>query len=161
MTAVTICSDFGALENKICPCFHFLPTYLPWSDGTWCLDLSFLNVDFKPAFSLFSFTPKSPKSIRLSFIVSRFASKSRWWKQTTQPHWIICCKTVMKTFTFPLPFITHCHSNLALPLQHKWSLRQYGNEWAWLCCNKTLFTVQAFQIAFQKEEKAITASSSH
>ena len=27
-------------------CFHCFPTYLPWSDGTRCHDLSFLNVDF-------------------------------------------------------------------------------------------------------------------
>ena len=32
MAVVTIHSDFGAQENKICHCFHFL--YLPWSDGT-------------------------------------------------------------------------------------------------------------------------------
>ena len=25
MTAVTICSDFGAQENKICCCFHISP----------------------------------------------------------------------------------------------------------------------------------------
>ena len=25
MTAVTVCSDFGAQENKICCCFHFSP----------------------------------------------------------------------------------------------------------------------------------------
>ena len=37
---------FGAQENKICHDFHFLPTYLPWSDGTRCHDLSFLNVEF-------------------------------------------------------------------------------------------------------------------
>ena len=29
MAAVTICSDFGAQENKICHCFHCLPIYLP------------------------------------------------------------------------------------------------------------------------------------
>ena len=29
MAAVTICSDFGAQENKICHCFHFFPIYLP------------------------------------------------------------------------------------------------------------------------------------
>ena len=34
MTAVTICSDFWAQENKICHCFHFLFFCLPWSDGT-------------------------------------------------------------------------------------------------------------------------------
>ena len=45
MTAVTICSDFGAPQNKVCHCFHCLPIYLPWSDGTRCHDLSFLNVE--------------------------------------------------------------------------------------------------------------------
>ena len=29
MTAVTICSDFGAQENKVCHCFHCFATYLP------------------------------------------------------------------------------------------------------------------------------------
>ena len=29
MPAVTICSDFGAQENKVCPCFHCFPIYLP------------------------------------------------------------------------------------------------------------------------------------
>ena len=28
MTAVTMCCDFGAQENKICYCFHFFPFYL-------------------------------------------------------------------------------------------------------------------------------------
>ena len=34
---------FGAQENKVCQCFHM---YLPWSDGTICHDLHFLNVEF-------------------------------------------------------------------------------------------------------------------
>ena len=29
MAAVTICSDFGALENKVCHYFHCFPIYLP------------------------------------------------------------------------------------------------------------------------------------
>ena len=33
MATVTICSDFGAQENKICHCFHPFPIYLPRSDG--------------------------------------------------------------------------------------------------------------------------------
>ena len=37
-------------------CFQCFPIYLPWSDGTRCHDLSFLNVSFKPNFSLFSFS---------------------------------------------------------------------------------------------------------
>src|SRR5574341_1418644 len=37
---ITICSDFGAPQNKICHCFHCFPIYLPRSDGTRCHDLS-------------------------------------------------------------------------------------------------------------------------
>ena len=44
MAAVTIHSDVGAQENKICHCFHFSPFYFPWSNGTRCHDLSFLNI---------------------------------------------------------------------------------------------------------------------
>ena len=46
MAAVTICSDFGVQENKVCHCFQCLPIYLPWSNGIKCHDLSFLNVEF-------------------------------------------------------------------------------------------------------------------
>ena len=42
---ITICSDFGAPKNKVWHCFHCFPIYFPWSDGTWCHDLSFLNVE--------------------------------------------------------------------------------------------------------------------
>ena len=45
MAAITICSDFEAQENKVCHCFYCFPIYLPWSDGTRCHDLSFLNVE--------------------------------------------------------------------------------------------------------------------
>ena len=53
MAAVTICSDFGAQENKI---HHSFPIYLPWNDGTGCRDLSVLNVEFKASFFAASFT---------------------------------------------------------------------------------------------------------
>ena len=56
MAAVTISSDFGAQKSKVWQCFHCFPIYFPWSDGTRCHDLSFLNVGFKPTFSLSSFT---------------------------------------------------------------------------------------------------------
>ena len=46
MAAVIICSDFGGQENKVCHCFYCFPIYLPWSDGTGCHDLGFLNVEF-------------------------------------------------------------------------------------------------------------------
>ena len=44
MAAVTICSDFGAQDNKVCHCFHCFPIYLPWSDGTRCHDLYFFGL---------------------------------------------------------------------------------------------------------------------
>ena len=40
MAAVTVCSDFGAQVNKICPCFHLFYFYLLYSDRTECHDLS-------------------------------------------------------------------------------------------------------------------------
>ena len=50
----------GILESKkiTSHCFHCLPIYLPWSDGTECQDLSFLNVEFLANF----FTPLSLSS---------------------------------------------------------------------------------------------------
>ena len=77
MTAVTICSDFGAQENKSCNCFHFFPFYLLWSNGLpsmgshsrtrlkWLsssssssgTDLSFLYVVFQASFFTLLFHP--------------------------------------------------------------------------------------------------------
>ena len=45
MAAVTICSDLGAQRNKVRHCFHCFHIYFPWSDGTRCHDLRFLNVE--------------------------------------------------------------------------------------------------------------------
>ena len=44
MAAVTICSDFGAPQNKACHCCHCFPIYLPWSDGTGGHNFSFLYI---------------------------------------------------------------------------------------------------------------------
>ena len=44
------------LKKIVCHCFHCFLIYLSWRDGTGCHDLSFLNVELKPAFSLSSFT---------------------------------------------------------------------------------------------------------
>ena len=45
MAAITICSDFGAPKDEVWHCFHCFPIYFPWSDGTRCHDLRFLNVE--------------------------------------------------------------------------------------------------------------------
>ena len=50
MAAVTICSDSGAPENKVCNHFHCFPIYLLWSDRTGWHDFSFLNVEFEANF---------------------------------------------------------------------------------------------------------------
>ena len=36
---------FEPQKNKVSHCFHCFPIYLPWSDGTRCHDLRFLNVE--------------------------------------------------------------------------------------------------------------------
>ena len=56
MAPITIYRDFGAQKNKVSYCFHCFPIYLPWSDGTGCHDLSFLNVELQANFFTFLFT---------------------------------------------------------------------------------------------------------
>ena len=56
MAAVTIHSELGAQENKVCHCFHCFPIYLPWSDGLVAMILAFWMLSFKPIYSLSSFT---------------------------------------------------------------------------------------------------------
>ena len=57
MNAVTICSDFGAEENKVSRCFHCLPTYFCCEVlGLDAMILVFWMLSFKPVFSLYSFT---------------------------------------------------------------------------------------------------------
>ena len=69
MAAVTICSDFGAQKNKAIHCFHCFPIYFPWSDGTRCQDLSFLNVVLANVFTLlFHFHKRLFNSSSLSAI---------------------------------------------------------------------------------------------
>ena len=46
MAEVTICSEFGAPQNKVSDCFHCFIIYMPWSDWTGCHDHSLLNVEF-------------------------------------------------------------------------------------------------------------------
>ena len=56
MPAVTIFSNFGAQENKLCPCFHCCPHLFAikwWDHMSWSL---FFENCYKPAFSLSSFT---------------------------------------------------------------------------------------------------------
>ena len=85
MAAITIWidgahDDFGAQKNKVWHCFHCFPIYFPWSDGTGCHDLRFLNVEFKPIFSLsfFTFIKRLLSSSSLSAIRMVSSAYLRW-----------------------------------------------------------------------------------
>ena len=56
MAAVTISSDFGAPQDKICHCFRCSPIYLCKGIGQDAMILVFWMLSFKLAFSLSSFT---------------------------------------------------------------------------------------------------------
>ena len=51
MAAVTIWSDFGAQENKICHCFHCFPSFCHEVMGLDAMIFSFWMLSFKPTFS--------------------------------------------------------------------------------------------------------------
>ena len=55
MAKVTICSDFGAQENKVCTCFHFSHSVCHQVMGPDAIILVFWMLSFKPDFSLSSF----------------------------------------------------------------------------------------------------------
>ena len=56
MATVTICSDFGAQENKICHCFYFPPFICHEVMGPDPMIFVFWMLSFKPAFSALLFT---------------------------------------------------------------------------------------------------------
>ena len=49
MATVTICKWFWSPKNKVWHCFHCFPIYFPWSDGTRCHNLHFLNAELEEA----------------------------------------------------------------------------------------------------------------
>ena len=70
LAAVTICSDFGAQENKIYHCFHFSPSICHEMMGPDAMILVFWMLSFKPTFSLstFAFIKRLLSSSSLSAI---------------------------------------------------------------------------------------------
>ena len=70
MAAVTVCGDFGAQENKVCPCFRFFFFFVPSIChevmGLDVMILAFWMLSFKPAFSLSSFTFLKSQTERLA-----------------------------------------------------------------------------------------------
>ena len=93
------------LEPKkiVCHCFHCSPIYLPWSDGTGCHDLNFLNVGFKLTFSLSSLT-----FIKRLFISSSFSaillmgfSSQEYWNGLPFPSPVDYVLSELSTITHP------------------------------------------------------------
>ena len=69
MAAVTICSDFGAQENKVCHCFHFSISICHELMGLDAMIFIFRMLSFKPAFfTLFTFIKMLFSSSSLSVI---------------------------------------------------------------------------------------------
>ena len=56
MAAVTIHSDIGAQENKVCHCFHCFPIYCHEMMGPDVMIFAFLMLSFKSDLSLVTFT---------------------------------------------------------------------------------------------------------
>ena len=102
MAAVTIRNDFGAQENKICHCFHFLSFYLLWSDGARCYDLSFLNVEFQAAFH----SPLSPSS-RGSLVPLHFLPLE-WYHLYIWGCWYFSWKSSLQLVIHPTHHVTWC-----------------------------------------------------
>ena len=73
MAVVSICSDFGAPQNKVWHCFHCFPIYFPWSDGADVMIFVFWMLSFKPTFllSTFTFIKRLFSSSSLSAIVNK------------------------------------------------------------------------------------------
>ena len=68
MAAITICRDFGVPKIKVSRCFHCFPIYLPWSDGTGCHDLRFLNAEFLSQLFCSPLSPSSRDSFSSSLL---------------------------------------------------------------------------------------------
>ena len=84
MAAVTLFSDFGAQESKICHCFHFFSFYLPWSDGTRCHGLKFLEcwiLSF--SLSFFTFIKRLSSSFLLSGLRVVLSAYVKCWYSTS------------------------------------------------------------------------------
>ena len=99
-------SDFWGPENKICYYFHFLPIYLPWSNGTGCHDLSFLMLSFKPAFSFSTFT--IIKRIFRSSLLSDIMVVSSKYIDTQDISWELEWKSLSSVITSSWEWVLSC-----------------------------------------------------
>ena len=121
--AVTICSDFGAQENKVCDCFHCFPIYLPRSDGPRYPDLCLLKLSFKPTLSFSSFIK------RLSSLLSAL----HIWA-----YWYLSQQSSVQLVRHPAQHFTWC--TLQFSCSHVW-MRQLDYIKSWAPKNWCFWTV--------------------
>ena len=107
MAAITICSDFGAPQNKVSHCF---PIYLPWSNGTDAMILVFWMLSFKPTFSLSS----------LTFIKRLFAAAAK----SLQLCLTLCDPIDGSPPGSPVPGILQARTP-------EWVAMSFSNAWKW------------------------------
>ena len=90
------------LEPKkiVSHCFCCFPIYLPWIDGTRCHDLSFLNVEFKPVFSL-------SLSSRGSFVALHFLPKG-WCHLHVWHYWYFSRQSWFQLLPHPAQHFVWC-----------------------------------------------------
>ena len=98
---VTICSAFGAQENKPCHCFHCFLIYFPWIDGTRWHDLTFCMLSFKPAFSLSSFSFK--RHFSSSWLSALRVVSSAYWG-----YWYFSPQPWLQLVLHPAPHFAWC-----------------------------------------------------
>ena len=136
MAAVTICSNFGAQENKVSHCF---PIYVPWSDGTRC-HIYWLPSIYLPILSAHHMWPASqPPLSPLPHADALFTPL--WISHPVPGHFLHGCSPTLHGFGCPRWLPLHRHT-LSLPLISD-STRQ-----ATPC-----HTVAAWRVAHQKKKK--------
>ena len=136
MAAVTICSGFQAPKNKVWHCFHCFPIYFPWSDGTRCHNLSFLNIfsSIFYAWLIFFFLQITHINIHRNYLFWQRRHLSR----NSVPH-ISCSYTNDKVS--PLDSLRTCQSTFLFNLWNFLNLRSQRATpiYSKFCSRKNLF----------------------
>ena len=102
MAAVTICSDFGAQENKVCHCFHYFSSTCHEVMGLDAMIFLFWMLSFKPAFH----SPLSPSS-RGSLVPLHFLHL-RWCHLHIWGYWYFIWQSWFQLELHPSGHVTWC-----------------------------------------------------
>ena len=97
MAEVTVCSDFGAQENKICHCFHFYPSICHEVMGLDAMIFVFRTLTFKPAISASSF-----------ILIKSSSSLSHWYDMQIAYCWYFCWQSWFQLVSHPAWYFSWC-----------------------------------------------------